>query len=277
MSSRCFLTVFFVLCIPLFSFSQQDKNTRNTLQYKRPTAVETGKIFQRNDTKWLYGGKRDQMHFNISNCELKDSGFRYGLGREYFSALIEPKFISFDLARLQFLPDDRFLLVEYGGEKKAYAVSDLINHEIVNDEIGGKAIMAAYCVLAELGAIYEREIGDYTFTFGSSGYTYADEDVWEGLNVFVLWDRETESLWWPPIGESVSGMMKGVKLPVMDEIYWSQTTWGEIVKEHSDALILKSHQDFVRPESWPKYESVKIKSSANPNPDIAPHWGENSD
>ena len=85
-----------------------------------------------------------------------------------------------------FKDDDRFLYLKIGAESKAYSIKDLTRHEVVNDEVGGKEIMAAYCILADLGAIYDRRYGDHLFTFALSGYTYHDPEVWDGMDGFVM-------------------------------------------------------------------------------------------
>ena len=72
--------------------------------------------------------------------------------------------------------------------------------------------MESYCVLADLGAVYSRNYNSKELTFALSGYTYYDKNIWNGLDGFVLWDRETESLWWPLVGKAVSGKLKGVNL-----------------------------------------------------------------
>jgi hypothetical protein len=42
----------------------------------------------------LYGGKDSLQHFNITNYDLKDEQFHYGIGRKRFPALLKPEFIS---------------------------------------------------------------------------------------------------------------------------------------------------------------------------------------
>ena len=240
-----------------------------------PVAVENGKIWEAEGHKWLFGGEDSIQHFNITGCELMDSQFHFGIGREKFPALLEPAFVGIEEADTMHADSARFLLLQYGETTKAYSVADLTNHEVVNDVIEGKPIMAAYCILADLGAIYDRELGNREYTFALSGYTYHDPEVWDGMDGFVMWDRETESLWWPLIGRSVSGPLKGTEMQVLDEQYWSQTTWDIIKANHPDALVMASGQDFERPTEWPRYtDATPVMQGGQA---IAPRWGENGE
>lgn len=229
---------------------------QETAKKKRPSALENGKFFELEGKKMLYGGENENQHFDITAYLLKDEQFHYGIGREKFPAILQPEFTSVDEANEIWADTTRFLLAISGNDIKAYSVKDLTRHEIVNDVLDGQPIMAAYCILADLGAIYERNYGDKELTFALSGYTYFDKDVWNGLDGFVLWDRETESLWWPLIGQAVSGPLKNVKLIEMDKEKWSDTTWKYIRDTYPNAQVLKSGQDFERPSNWKKIEDV---------------------
>jgi len=203
----------------------------------------------------LYGGESYQ-HFTINNLDLIEEQFHYGLGRERFPALLEPKFESVVEADKRWRDKDRFLLAYKGDEVKAYSVLDLTRHEVVNDVIDGEPIFAAYCILADLGAIYKRTYVDKVFTFAVSGYTYFDPAVWQGMDGFILWDRETESLWWPLIDKAVAGDLKGVGLLKLEDIYWQDTTWKVIKEKYPEARVLISGQNFTRPRVWKKYTDV---------------------
>ena len=241
---------------------------------KRPYAIDNGKFFDKNGKRYLYGGENDAQHFDVTGYTLKDGQFHYGIGREAFPALIKPDFISKDQANHVFDDTAKFLLLDMEGVVKAYSIQDLIRHEVVNDEVNGKPVMAAYCILADLGAIYDREINGLKFTFGLSGYTYYDDNVWDGMDGFVMWDRETESLWWPLIGKAVSGKMKGTSMKVLEEQFWSQTTWKAIKEKYDKVEVLKPGQDFERPTSWKKYSDIEMKSDSING--VAPRWGENN-
>ena len=225
-------------------------NEVKTETKRRPLAHENGKFFNENGRQMLYGGRDSSQHFDITDYELINEQFHYGIGREAFPALLSPKFISISEADEYWVDSSRFLVAYSGNEVKAYSVKDLTRHEVINDELNGQPIMAAYCVLADLGAIYERNYNGNEITFALSGYTYFDENVWDGLDGFILWDRETESLWWPLIGKSVSGPLKDVKLLEMDKANWEDTRWCDLKKKFPNAQILKSGQDYERPKSW---------------------------
>lgn len=240
---------------------------------KRPSALANGKFFEKNGRKYLYGGERAEEHFDITGYTLKDEQFHYGIGRERFPALLEPEFITVAEAAPLWQADDRFLLAQAGSEAKAYSIKDLTRHEVVNDVLDGKPVFAAYCILADLGAMYDRTIGGREYTFALSGYTYYDPQVWDGMDGFVMWDRETESLWWPLIGKAVSGKLKGTNMIVLDEQFWKQTTWQDIRENHADAQILKSGQDFERPTTWHRHyeDAAPVKTDGRA---VAPRWGE---
>ena len=219
-------------------------------------SYKNGKFFEVDGKKMLYGGKDSTQHFDITNYDLKDEQFHYGIGRERFPALLNPKFTTIEAVGSLWSDDDRFILAYSGDDVKAYSVKDLTRHEVVNDVLNGEPIMAVYCVLADLGAIYDRQYGDKELTFALSGYTYYDDDVWDGLDGFVLWDRETESLWWPLIDRAVSGDLKGVELLEKDKTTWKDTTWKYIKDNYPNAKVLISEQDYERPKTWNKLDDV---------------------
>jgi hypothetical protein len=255
-----------LITIVLFLSCKQEKNSavetkkietpKEIVKKKRPVSSENGKFFESEGKKMLYGGENKNQHFDITEYSLKDEQFHYGIGRERFPALLKPEFISVVEAEKVWADSTRFLFAYSGKEYKAYSIKDLTRHEVVNDVLNGQPIMAVYCILADLGAIYERNYGDKKLTFALSGYTYYDENVWNGLDGFVLWDRETESLWWPLIGKAISGPLKDVRLLEMDKTKWKYVKWKYIKDNYPDALILKSGQDFERPTEWKKIENV---------------------
>jgi len=63
---------------------------------------------------------------------------------------------------------------------------------------------------------------------------------------------------------------------VLDEQYWSQTTFGEAVAQCPDALVLKPDQSLQPPASWPRYDPKDGDVPPDDREAIAPFWGENT-
>ncbi|GAB4191430.1 MAG: hypothetical protein Kow00105_05500 [Phycisphaeraceae bacterium] len=241
-----------------------------------PFGAPTTRVVERQGRKWLSGGPHKNDDFDVTTFRLKPDQLHYGLGREVFPALIEPEFVSATEADAWLHPNHRVLAVKVGQDVRVYPIDLLIQHEVVNDMVGGIPIFAAYCILADLGAVYDRRLDGHTLTFALSGYTYTDPKVWEGRDAFVLWDRETESLWWPPIGKAVSGPLVDRPLTLLDNQYWSQSSWGQVRSLSGDVRVLKPDQDFERPVDWPRLTTLPPQDGTEPEPAIAPRWGQNA-
>jgi hypothetical protein len=170
------------------------------------------------------------------------------------------------------------LAVAIGQQVHVYPLRQMGRHEVVNDQINGEAFFVGYCPLAELGAVYDREYGEHTLTFAVSGYTYADPQIWDGRNAFVLWDRDTESLWLPTIGKAVSGPLIDTPLQTLDQDKWSQTTWQQVRKKYplEQIKILSRDQPRPDPSRWENQQTRLAELKTADQIDIAPRWGENA-
>jgi hypothetical protein len=83
--------------------------------------------------------------------------------------------------------------------------------------------------------VYSREIDDQTLTLAASGWTYRD--------TFVLYDHETESMWYHLEGTDgltcISGQFADRKL---DEFTSFFIRWNAWKSSHPDTKILKYPQ-----------------------------------
>ena len=85
--------------------------------------------------------------------------------------------------------------------------------------------------MVQLGAVCSRMIDGKTAEFGTTGYT---KD-----NTFVLYDRVTDSIWWPMSDRSfdaVAGKKKGTVLPFLDKP--KPIRLGHWAKKHPATLVL---------------------------------------
>ena len=66
------------------------------------------------------------------------------LAKDAIPAILEPEFVSVSEAGHWMEPDEAVLGVSLGGEHKAYPVTMLSRHEIVNDVIGGEPVAVTW-------------------------------------------------------------------------------------------------------------------------------------
>ena len=165
--------------------------------------------------------------FDLSNSILPvEQILRGGPPRDGIPALSDPKLITAEQAGyLQ--PTDRIVGIELHGETRAYPISILNWHEIVNDEINGQRFAITYCPLCGTAMAFEASIDGKPTDFGVSGLLY-NSDV-------LLYDRDTESLWSQILSKSIAGERVGKQLT---PIPISHTTWRYWRATHSDTLVM---------------------------------------
>lgn len=215
--------------------------------------VENVNVYHRDEKIYLYGADDLSTHFEVTNFSLEFTQLKeYGYDRETFKALMEPQYQPAEEVSGIYSSDEKVIVLETSDGLKIYPYTLMTYHEVINEMADGKPVMIAYCFLADLAAVYSREYCGYPITFAVSGYTYSDPQIWDGKDGFVLWDRDTESLWWPLINRAVSGEMKNTLLTTYQENLWSLSTFGEILKANPNALVLKANQPWSPPVNFPR-------------------------
>lgn len=121
------------------------------------------------------------------------------------------------------------------GQAYAYSLGILNFHEIVNDTLGGRAVVITYCPLCRSGVVYERVLDGRLLTFGNTSALYQND--------LVMFDRETTSYWFQTGGEAVVGTLTGARLPVLPSRIALYETW---LADHPDTLVLSTETGFVR-------------------------------
>lgn len=159
-----------------------------------------------------------------------------GPPRDGIPALTDPRVVKPDAAD-HVEPSDRVVGIALGGEARAYPLSILTWHEIVNDTVGGVPVAVTYCPLCDSVAAFDRRTADGVKTFGVSGLLY-------NSNV-LMYDREgnPQSLWSQLRGASISGPAPGTALtPVPADL----TTWVAWRKRHPATTVLSDETGHIR-------------------------------
>ena len=127
-----------------------------------------------------------------------------GINRDAIPALTDPNYESIFAADTH-LSDDGFgIYIEVSGEHYFYPEVIMSWHELVNDTLADKPLLITYCPLCRSSVVYESQINDQVYQFGSSGLLLNNNSI--------MYDRETESLWPQLLGTAVAGEMIGQEL-----------------------------------------------------------------
>lgn len=168
-----------------------------------------------------------------------------GPPRDGIPSIDRPVFVPAAEAR-HVKPPDRIIGVEWLGIARAYPLSILNWHEVVNDRFGDDAVVVTYCPLCGTGMAFGARIGGRDFQFGVSGLLY-NSDV-------LLYDRQTESLWSQIMAKAISGPMRGQKLIFLPT---SHTTWGEWRRRHPNSEVLSAETGFSRDYARDPYAAYR--------------------
>lgn len=120
------------------------------------------------------------------------------------------------------------ITVTVQGQARAYPVSVLLYHEIVNDVIRGRPIVISFCPLCNSAVAYVRQLGSRTLTFGVSGELFHAN--------LVMFDRQTLSFWKQISGSAFSGPLAGRHLRPVPAFLVSFGTWRH---SHPTGLVMK--------------------------------------
>lgn len=172
-----------------------------------------------------------------SDVRVTDDGTRYVVnpaqlrqgcpgGPECIPAIDNPTYQPANQA--DWLADEDLVIgIQMGGETRAYPLRILNVHEIVNTEIGDRAIAVTYCPLCRSGLVFDRTIDETTLSLGVSGKL---------LNAnLVMYDRETETYWSQLNGTAVVGPLVPAQLDILPNTI---TEWGDWRSEHPETVVL---------------------------------------
>ncbi|MDT8388448.1 MAG: DUF3179 domain-containing protein [Thiogranum sp.] len=188
--------------------------------------------------------------FDLSGALIpEDEILSGGPPREGIPAIDRPKFMNAVMAR-SIAPSDRVLGIVHSGVAKAYPVSIMNWHEIVNDTFGDEAIVVTYCPLCGTGIAYFARAGDQVLKFGVSGLLYNSD--------MLLYDRQTESLWSQIRKQAISGPMKGERLQVVPMMH---TSWQDWRQRHPASLVLSTDTGYSRDYTRSPYAGYEQSGS----------------
>jgi hypothetical protein len=150
-----------------------------------------------------------------------------GPPRDGIPAIDRPSFESAAEADRWLEGSDPVLVVEHGGEVKAYPLAILIWHEIVNDNVGGQPVSVTFCPLCNTALVFDRNVGGRMLDFGTTGRLRHSD--------LLMYDRQTESWWQQAVGVAIVGELLDTELEFVPANTFS---WEMVRALHPDVLVL---------------------------------------
>lgn len=150
-----------------------------------------------------------------------------GPPRDGIRSVDAPSFVKAEEA-VWVVADTPVIGVVVGETARAYPVHLLEYHQIVNDRIGEQAFAVTYDPLSGSPLVFDATVDGQRLEFGVSGLVYESN--------FLLYDRQTQSLWSQLLGEAVSGPLKGTKLV---RLRCRQEAFGVWQHRHPESSVLE--------------------------------------
>jgi len=166
-----------------------------------------------------------------------------GPPRDGIPSIDNPQFVN--ASEADFVSDDDVVIgLEINGDTKAYPLSILVWHEIVNDNVGDTPVAVTYCPLCFTNQVFDRTINGQEVEFGTSGKLYNSN--------LVMYDRLTESYWSQALGTAIVGELAGYEL---EKIPFDVITWKDWKTLHPESLVLSTDTGHLRPYGVDPYGS----------------------
>ena len=182
---------------------------------------------------WLLGAEGDGAPSPELNGFLierhavpRDQILAGGPPRDGIRSVDEPSFVAPREASWV-APTTPVLGVAIGGEARAYPVHVIEYHQVVNDELAGVPVVVTFDPLTGTPRAYRRRVDGRSLQFGVSGLVYTSN--------FLLYDRQSESLWSQFLGTAISGPLARRTL---ERVRIRQEPFALWLKRHPNTRVL---------------------------------------
>ncbi|MCP5069943.1 MAG: DUF3179 domain-containing protein [bacterium] len=155
-----------------------------------------------------------------------DQIFGGGPAKDGIVSIDQPTFVAASEAKWV-KPETPVLSVSVGGTTHVYPVHLMEYHQVVNDRFGETPVVVSYDPLTGVPRAFRATVAGEALGFGVSGLIHN--------HGFLLYDRQTESLWQQFTGRAMSGPRMGTTLQPLPI---RQETQGGILARHPQAFVL---------------------------------------
>ncbi len=158
-----------------------------------------------------------------------------GPPKDGIPAIDDPRFESARAADRWLDDREPVVVVDLGGEARAYPLQILMWHEIVNDEIADIPVTVTFCPLCNTALSFDRRFDGRVLDFGTTGRLRHSD--------LVMYDRQTETWWQQATGQGLVGHYAGSTL---DFIASPLVSWSTFKDAHPDGQVLSRDTGHAR-------------------------------
>jgi hypothetical protein len=159
-----------------------------------------------------------------------------GPAKDGIPAIDEPTYVSIAEADEWLKPVSPIVHVQVGDAARAYPLSILTWHEIVNDTLADLPLTVTFCPLCNTGIAFERSVDGQVLDFGTTGRLR--------FSNLVMYDRQTETWWQQASGEAIAGELTGTQLVFYPAAVIS---WEMFKTSYPDGDVLSKETGYDRP------------------------------
>jgi hypothetical protein len=145
-----------------------------------------------------------KTNFGKRSVEFDEFKSSFQWPKDMHPAIHFPEFCSPQDAGEWLASQEPVISLVIKGKARAYPLGVLLSHEIANDEVLGVPVAVTYCPLCNSAIVFDRRIGEDSYSFGVAG-------VLRRSNL-VMYDRSTETWWQQVTGEGLVGDLAGIRL-----------------------------------------------------------------
>jgi hypothetical protein len=200
----------------------------------------------------------EQWETDTSIRSVPLNEFKVLLPRDRIPPIDNPVYWSKKQADTVFFEHEPVLAIERTGDARAYPLSVLMWHEIVNDVVGDVPVSITYCPLCNAAIVFGRQLhfegNEYLLDFGTTGMLRKSD--------LVMWDRQTETWWQQLTGEALVGGLTGATLTMIPSVLIS---YAEFFESYPDGKVLSRKTGHKREYGRNPYIGYDNPSNTKPS------------
>ncbi len=176
-----------------------------------------------------------------------------GPPKDGIPAIDTPRFAPAGSLAGTIAPGAPVITLVHGGQARAYPLSILLWHEIVNDRVGGTPVAVTYCPLCNAALVFDRRQGEDVLSFGTTGKLLHSD--------LVMYDRQSESWWQQFTGEAIAGARAGERLRLLPSRIES---FDRFLRAFPQGEVLRPPAPQARPYGFTPYAGYDVPAGRPP-------------